>query len=73
MVVLVQHPAQGGPIPRWCRAISEKSSRDPKGPARPAPATGGNSPGTGLGTNTYTNDYISAQADCAQYIELLAP
>ena len=24
-------------------------------------------------TNTYTNDYISAQADCAQYIELLAP
>ena len=26
-----------------------------KGPVRPAPATGGNSPGTGLGTNTYTN------------------
>ena len=42
-------------MPRWCRAISEKSPRDPKGPARPAPATGGNSPGTGLGTNTYTN------------------
>ena len=42
-------------------------------PGPPRPPGGGNSPGTGLGTNTYTNDYISAQADCAQYIELLAP